>query len=67
MWGVFIMGKLKKITALNLASTMILTGQSVFAETNNNNISVVVDGSELTFDTQYFKKFSFVHRQTSFV
>ena len=46
------MGKLKKITALTLASTMILTGQSVFAETNNNNISVVVDGSELTFDTQ---------------
>ena len=45
------MGKLKKITVLTLASTMILTGQSVFAETNNN-ISVVVDGSELTFDTQ---------------
>ena len=49
MWGVSIMGRLKKITALTLASTMILTGQSVFAEQNDNKISVVVDGSELAF------------------
>lgn len=48
----FIMMKFKKITALTLASAMILSGQSVFAEQDNSKISVVVDGSELSFDTQ---------------
>lgn len=48
----FIMMKFKRITALTLASAMILSGQSVFAEQDNSKISVVVDGSELSFDTQ---------------
>lgn len=50
--GVFVMKKLNKIVAIIMASSMVVSGQSVFAEQSNAGITVNVNGEKLNFDTQ---------------